>query len=74
MIEEPIKQSTKVIGEPIKGRVKTGASQSTAQFASGNSPVLLPRRCIRLQHLETFEVRSLLTHELVTEVGAPSKS
>ena len=23
------------------------------------------RRCIRLQHLETFEFRSLLTHELV---------
>jgi len=28
--------------------------------------VVLPgRRCIRLQHLETFEFRSLLTHELV---------
>ena len=30
VIGEPIKQSAKLIREPIKGRVKTGSSQSTA--------------------------------------------
>ena len=32
LIREPIKQSAKLIGEPITGRVKTGTSQSTASL------------------------------------------
>ena len=31
LMGEPIKQPAKLIGEPIKGRVKTGTSQSTGR-------------------------------------------
>ena len=40
LIGEPIKQSTKLIGEPIRGRVKTDTSQSTA--STHQAPPLNP--------------------------------
>ena len=41
LIGEPVKQSAKLIGEPIKGRVESGTSQSTGCAGEGHRPPTL---------------------------------